>query len=158
MEYGPRALGARSVLIDPRNAKSPDKVRSTIKRRPAFQPFCPSMTNESAERYIVNPKKIENPFMILAFRATKQLIDDAPAIVFIDWSTRVQTVDRRYNRQYYDVLQTFGKATGVPVILNTSFNRSGEPIVFNPVQAIYDFKICKLDYLAIGHYLVKRKV
>ncbi len=157
MEYGPRALGARSVLVDPRNATSPDKVRSTIKRRPAFQPFCPSMTNESAGRYIINPKDIENPFMILAFRATQQLIDDAPAIVFIDSSTRVQTVERCYNRQYHDVLQTFGRVTGVPVLLNTSFNRSGEPIVFNPVQAIYDFKICKLDYLAIGHYLVKRR-
>jgi carbamoyltransferase len=156
MEYGPRALGARSVLIDPRNVKSPDKVRSTIKRRPVFQPFCPSITKESEQQYVINPKNIENPFMILAFRATQKLIDDAPAIVFIDSTTRVQTVERQYNNLYYDVLQTFGRETGIPVLLNTSFNRSGEPIVFNPSQAINDFKNCKLDYLAIGHYLAKR--
>jgi carbamoyltransferase len=158
MEYGPRALGARSVLIDPRNDKSPEKVRSTIKMRPAFQPFCPSIIKEYEQQYVINPKNIENPFMILAFRATQKLVDEAAAVVFIDSTTRVQTVERQYNDRYHDVLRTFGRETGVPVLLNTSFNRSGEPIVFNPSQAINDFKISKLDYLAIGHYLVKGRV
>ena len=157
MEYGPRALGARSVLIDPRSSESPNKVRSTIKNRPAFQPFCPSMLKESEDKYILNPKNVDNSFMIMAFRAKQRMIDEAPSVVFIDSSTRVQTVDNKYSRRYYDVLKAFDKRTGVPIILNTSFNRSGEPIVCTPEQAIRDFKISKLDFLAIGDYLVERK-
>lgn len=157
MEYGPRALGARSVLIDPRSSESPNKVRSTIKKRPVFQPFCPSMLKESEAKYILNPKNVDSSFMIMAFMAKQRMIDEAPSVVFIDSSTRVQTVDNKHNRRYYDVLKAFDKRTGVPIILNTSFNRSGEPIVCTPEQAIRDFKISKLDFLAIGDYLVERK-
>jgi carbamoyltransferase len=115
MEYGPRALGARSVLIDPRSRESPDKVRSTIKNRPAFQPFCPSMLKESEDKYLLNPKNVDSSFMILAFRAKQRMINETPSVVFIDSSTRVQTVDARYNRRYYEVLTAFGKETGVPI-------------------------------------------
>jgi len=157
MEYGPRALGARSVLIDPRSSDSPNKVRSTIKKRPAFQPFCPSMLKESEAKYILNPKNVDSSFMIMAFMAKQRMIDEAPSVVFKDSSTRVQTVDNRHNKRYYEVLKAFDKRTGIPIILNTSFNRSGEPIVCTPEQAIRDFKIGKLDFLAIGNYLVERK-
>ena len=157
MEYGPRALGARSVLIDPRSCDAPDRVRSTIKKRPAFQPFCPSMLKESEERYIFNPKKVDTSFMIIAFEAKQRMIDEAPSVVFKDSSTRVQTVSNKYNKRYYDAIKAFGKVTDVPILLNTSFNRSGEPIVCTPKEAIYDFKICKLDFLAIGNYLIENK-
>ncbi len=89
--------------------------------------------------------------------AKQRMIDEAPSVVFIDSSTRVQTVDNRHNKRYYDVLKAFDKRTGVPIILNTSFNRSGEPIVCTPEQAIRGFKISKLDFLAIGDYLAERK-
>ncbi|MCO5382257.1 MAG: hypothetical protein NHB15_09375 [Methanosarcina barkeri] len=155
MEYGPRALGARSILIDPRNTKSPDKIRSSIKNRPSFQPFCPSMLKDSERKYIANGKNVDSSFMTMAFQAKQEMVDEAPAVVFKDLSTRVQTVENKYNTSYYDALKAFGKETGTPILLNTSFNRSGEPIVYTPEEAIYDFKICNLDFLAIGNYLVE---
>lgn len=157
MEYGPRALGSRSVLITPKDPESPKKIRSTIKRRPPFQPFCPSMLKSCEKEYVQNPKSIDNPFMIITFTATPKMEEEAPAVVFVDKSARVQTVDDRFNKRYYDVIKSFGKATGTPILLNTSFNRSGEAIVYKPEQAIYDIEAGKLDYLAIGNYLIKNK-
>jgi carbamoyltransferase len=158
MEYGPRALGARSVLIDPRRDDAPNKVRSTIKQRPAFQPFCPSLLKKMEHRYIQNPKKVDSSFMTISFDAQQRMVDEAPAVVFIDRSTRVQTVNQNHNGRYHEVLVAFGKKTGVPIVLNTSFNRSGEPIVSTPEQAIHNFKACNLDFLAIGNYLVKKRM
>lgn len=157
MEYGPRALGARSILIDPRNTESPGKIRSTIKNRPSFQPFCPSMLKESENKYIYNKNHIDGSFMTMAFQAKQRMVDEAPAVVFKDLSTRVQTVGNNYNINYYETLKAFGKETGTPILLNTSFNRSGEPIVYTPEEAIFDFKSCNLDFLAIGNYLVESK-
>jgi len=155
MEYGPRALGSRSILIDPRDTKSPDKVRSSIKNRPSFQPFCPSMLKETEYKYIYNIKNVDSSFMTMAFQARQKMVEEAPAVVFKDLSTRVQTVENKHNKRYYQVIKAFGKETSTPILLNTSFNRSGEPIVCTPEEAIYDFKMCKLDFLAIGNYLVK---
>ncbi|MFX1392841.1 MAG: carbamoyltransferase [Promethearchaeota archaeon] len=157
MEYGPRALGARSVLIDPRRNESPKKVNSCIKKRPAFQPFCPSILTDDTKKYIDNPKNIDGSFMILAFDAKQRMIEEAPAVVFIDSTSRIQTVDRKYNNRYYDLIRSFGKETGVPILLNTSFNRSGEPIVCTLEDAVNDFKLTKLDALVIGHYFIKKK-
>ncbi len=156
MEYGPRALGARSVLIDPRSNEAPDKVRFTIKQRPAFQPFCPSLLKKAEQRYIQNPKNVNSSFMTISFDARQRMTDETPAVVFIDGSTRVQTVNQHCNGRYHNVLNAFGKKTGIPIVLNTSFNRSGEPIVSTPEQAIHDFIACNLDFLAIGNYLVKK--
>ncbi|HLC66787.1 MAG TPA: carbamoyltransferase C-terminal domain-containing protein, partial [Candidatus Nanoarchaeia archaeon] len=156
MEYGPRALGNRSVLISPLNPHSPFKVRSTIKKRPAFQPFCPSMLHEVEHRYVHNPKKVDALFMILTITAKDRMVEQAPAVVFPpDRSVRLQTVERETNPRYHALIRAFGKETGTPIVLNTSFNRSGEAIACTPAQAIANLTVGKLDYLAIGDYLVK---
>ncbi|UCD13218.1 MAG: hypothetical protein JSW60_06580 [Thermoplasmatales archaeon] len=157
MEYGPRALGSRSVLIDSRNPESPSKVRTSFKHRPAFQPYCPTILKEEERKYIENPKNVVASFMIMAFNAKQKMIKEAPAVVFIDSSVRQQSLERKHNPLYYDLIKSFYKETDIPIILNTSFNRSGEPIVCTPEQAIHDLKISKLDFLAIGNYLVKRR-
>lgn len=157
MEYGPRALGARSVLIDPRNPKSPSIIRSSIKKRPMFQPFCPSLLKEEESKYIDNPKNVNAPFMIITFNAKQRMIDEAPAVVFIDSSVRIQSVEKEYNKDFYNVIKAFNKETGVPIVLNTSFNMSGDPIVCTPEDAIKTFIKSKLDFLAIENYLVKKK-
>ncbi|MFC2162113.1 carbamoyltransferase [Candidatus Altiarchaeota archaeon] len=155
MEYGPRALGARSVLINPKNPGSPKKVRSTIKNRPEFQPFCPSIIAEAESEYIENPKGIYTPFMIITLTAREKMMQEAPAVVFRDYSVRVQSLDKQYNPEYHRLIRAFGNETGTPIVLNTSFNRSGEPIVYDPGHAIYDLKTCNLDYLAVGNYLIE---
>ncbi|MFX1277705.1 MAG: carbamoyltransferase [Promethearchaeota archaeon] len=156
MEYGPRALGCRSVLIDPRNPKSPSMVNTKFKHRPAFQPYCPSILREEESHYINNPKKIDASFMIMAFNTKPDMIKEAPAVVFTDHTSRIQVVDKKYNKKFYDLLEYFYKETKVPILLNTSFNRAGEPIVCKPEEAINDFIITNLDYLVMGNYLITK--
>jgi carbamoyltransferase len=157
MEYGPRALGARSVIADPRNSDICNKIRNTIKNRPAFQPFCQSLTKTAEKKYLMNPKNIDASFMIMAFDSTTKGIKECPAVVHIDNTIRPQVVDKKINKKYYDLIKLFGKETGVPVILNTSFNKSGEPIVRTPEEAIFDFYTAPLDFLAVGDYILERK-
>jgi carbamoyltransferase len=140
--------------LDPRRLDSPHKIRSTIKRRPAFQPFCPCVLKDAERAYIDNPKSVEGSFMIMAFQSTQRMEEEAPAGVFVDGNARVQIVNDDYIPQYYQLLKAFGNETGVPAVLNTSFNRSGEPIVRRPDEAIHDLISCRLDYLLIGNYLV----
>lgn len=157
MEYGPRALGARSILADPRTLESPRKIRASIKKRPSFQPFCPSMQKDAEKKYIFNPKEVDSSFMIIAFDAKQRMVNEAPAVVFVDNSTRIQTVKKDSNRQYYDTIKSFGKVTGIPILLNTSFNKSGEPIVCTPNQALYDLRTTGLDFVVIENFLVRKK-
>ncbi len=157
MEYGPRALGARSILADSRTLDSPKKIRATIKKRPHFEPFCPSMLKEAEDDYIFKPKEVDSSFMIIAFDAKQRMINEAPAVVFIDNSTRIQTVRREFNKQFYDAIKSFAKATGTPILLNTSFNKSGEPIVCTPNQALHDFRTTGLDFVVIENFLVRKK-
>ena len=156
MEFGPRALGARSVLISPKKLENKEKILSTIKKRPEFQPFCPSITHESMRDYVINDKNSEVPFMILALTGTEKMVEDAPATTFIDKSVRVQEVKREINPEFHSLISNFGNISGTPVLLNTSFNKSGHAIVHTPEQALYDLKNSGLDYLVLENYLVKK--
>jgi carbamoyltransferase len=156
MEFGPRALGARSVLISPKKLENKKKILSTIKKRPEFQPFCPSITHESMKDYVINDKNSEVPFMILALTGTEKMIKEAPATTFIDKSIRAQDVKREINPEFHSLISNFGNISGTPVLLNTSFNKSGQAIVHTPEQALYDLKNSGLDYLVLENYLVKK--
>ena len=156
MEFGPRALGARSVFISPKKLENKKKILSTIKKRPEFQPFCPSITHESMKDYVINDKNSEAPFMILALTGTEKMVKEAPATTFIDKSIRVQDVKREINPEFHSLISNFGNVSGTPVLLNTSFNRSGQAIVHTPEQALHDLKFSGLDCLVLENYLVKK--
>jgi carbamoyltransferase len=154
MEAGPRALGQRSILADPRHVGSRDRVNAVIKYRELWRPFCPSMTVEAADRYL--ERWDDAPFMVIAFRATEALKRDAPAIVHVDGSVRVQLVNAEVNPLYHRLLQRFEIRTGVPVLLNTSFNVKGEPIVCTTVDALRTFYGTGMDAVALGNFLLKK--
>lgn len=155
MEAGPRALGARSILADPRRIESRDRVNEVIKYRELWRPFCPSMTEAGAARYL--ERYTYAPFMIMTFRATERAVDEIPAVVHVDRTTRPQIVDSRSNPRYFGLLRAFEKLTGVPVLLNTSFNIKGEPIVCTPQDAIRTTFATGLDALAVGSFLVVKE-
>ena len=152
LEGGPRALGARSILADPRDIESRDRVNSAIKFREYWRPFCPSILEEKANRYM--KRSVSAPFMILAFDATDEAKNECPGVVHVDNTLRAQTVGKDYNQRYYDLLCAFEKKTGVGVILNTSFNIKGEAIVASPRDALRTFWSTGIDALAIGSCLV----
>jgi carbamoyltransferase len=154
MEAGQRALGQRSILADPRNVANRDKVNAIIKFREYWRPFCPSMTEECAPRYF--DRYTEAPYMIIAFDANDRLKAEAPAIVHIDGTSRVQFVNRERAPRYHRLLTEFEKLTGVPVLLNTSFNVKGEPIVCTPKDALRTFWSTGLEVLAIGDFVVRK--
>jgi len=154
MEAGPRALGARSILADPRTADARDRVNAAIKFREYWRPFCPSVTAESAGRFLDHPA--DAPYMILAFRATAEAARKLPGVVHVDRTVRPQTVDRVSNPRYHGLLQSFERRTGVPVVLNTSFNVKGEPIVCSPRDALRTFWTTGLDALVIGPFVVEK--
>ena len=154
LEGGPRALGARSILADPRRVEARDRVNQAIKFREYWRPFCPALTVESKDRFM--QKAVEAPFMILAFDATEEAARCVPAVVHVDGTMRVQTVARAQNPAYYDLLKAFERLTGVPVLLNTSFNIKGEPIVASPRDALRTFWTTGLDALAIGSFLIRK--
>jgi carbamoyltransferase len=154
MEAGPRALGQRSILADPRKIENRDKVNAIIKFREYWRPFCPSMLREAADRYF--DEWTDAPFMILSFVANEKLKQDAPAIVHVDGTSRVQLVDREVLPKYHRLISAFEKRTGVPVLLNTSFNVKGEPIVCTTQDALRTFWSTGLEVLALGDYLVRK--
>ncbi len=154
MEWGPRALGNRSILADPRNPKMKDLINQYVKFREEFRPFCPSMLAEVASEYLEGA--YPSPFMILTFKVPKEKRKEIPAVVHVDGTVRPQTVEKQINPKFYRLIKSFEDITSVPVILNTSFNVAGEPIVCRPEEAIRTFYSCGMDYLAIGNYLLKK--
>ena len=154
MEAGPRALGQRSILADPRSAEQRDKVNAVIKFREDWRPFCPSITAEAMDRYF--DRYTEAPFMIVAFPARPTMAQDAPAVVHVDGTVRVQMVRREANPRYHRLIEAFGHRTGVPVVLNTSFNVKGEPIVCTITDALRTFWSTGLETLAVGDYLIRK--
>jgi carbamoyltransferase len=154
MEGGPRALGSRSILADPRSADARDRVNAAIKFREYWRPFCPSLLEEEAPRFMHRAARA--PFMILAFEATREASELCPAVVHVDNTMRVQTVDEQSNPRYYHLLKAFGRRTGVPVLLNTSFNIKGEAIVCSPRDALRTFWSTGIDALAIGNCLLEK--
>jgi len=156
MEFGPRALGNRSIIADPRNNNSPEKIRKKIKKRPVFQPFCQSIAKGSEKDYVNNNKDIDASFMAVAFEATEKAIKKTPAVVHIDKSCRPQVLKKSVNERFYNLIDKFRKHAGVGAVLNTSFNSSGDAIVNAPEQAIKYLLNKKINYLAIGDYLLQR--
>ena len=154
LEGGPRALGARSILADPRDVRARDRVNAAIKFREYWRPFCPSMTTAAAPRYL--EKCASAPFMVVAFEATEEAKRRIPAVVHVDGTVRVQTVSAKTNPIYHRLLEAFERRTGVPVLLNTSFNIKGEAMVCSPRDALRTFWSTGIDAVAIGQCLVKK--
>lgn len=151
-EFGPRALGHRSILADPRRAEMKDILNAKVKHREGFRPFAPAVLAENVSDFF--ELSIESPYMLLVapVRAEKRHL--VPAIVHVDGTARVQTVTRAENGRYRELIEWFNRLTGTPVVLNTSFNDRGEPIVETPQQALGFFGPSQLDYLVIDDYLV----
>lgn len=155
-EFGPRALGNRSILIDPRKATNKDLVNSKIKFRESFRPFAPSALEEYAKKYF-ETNGVKSPYMILAFDVKKNKRRIIPAVTHVDGTARVQTVNKKQNLKYWKLINEFYKLSKVPVVLNTSFNRMGEPIVNTPEEAIACFQGSGLDAVVLGDYLILKK-
>jgi carbamoyltransferase len=159
MEFGPRALGNRSILADPRNPTMRDHVNSLIKKREGFRPFAPAVIVEAAAKFFHMEKGEEETFahMLYVVPVRPQYWTQLPAITHVDGSARVQTVWREQNERFWMLLSEFGRLTGVPILLNTSFNVRSQPIVCNPKEAIETFVLANLDALVIGNYVLVRK-
>ncbi len=153
-EAGPRALGNRSLLADPRRADMKRIINSRIKRREDFRPFAPVVLFDAASEFfdMSQPER----FMTVAVRVHPHMTHKIPAVVHVDGTARVQTVERKHNAAYYDLIEAFGEITGVPVLLNTSFNER-EPIVARPEEAIACFQRAEIDVLAIGDFYVENQ-
>jgi carbamoyltransferase len=154
MEFGPRALGNRSILADPRRKDMKDTLNSRIKYREPFRPFCPSILAERVEDYFET--NYPSPFMVTAYRIKQQQRDRIPAVTHGDGTGRLQTVERGVNPLYWKLIRRFEEVTGVPVLLNTSFNEN-EPIVHTPTQAIDCFLRTRMDILSIGSYILYKE-
>lgn len=153
-EFGPRALGNRSILADPRDANMRDTLNIRIKHRESFRPFAPACLRERAGAYF--DLDCETPFMLLICPVTDRARAEIPAVVHADGTSRVQTVDSNANPDLYRTITEFDRITGVPVVINTSFNVSGEAIVENATDAIESFLFMDIDYLAIGNHWVAK--
>jgi len=152
MEWGPRALGNRSILADPRNAKMKDILNEKIKHRESFRPFAPSILEEHVSDYF--DMDIPSPYML--FVAKVKQPDKIPAVTHVDGTGRLQTVSKSSNPLYYDLINEFYNLTEIPVIINTSMNVMGEPIVNTPEQAYNMILKTDMDYLVMGNYVIKK--
>jgi len=175
MEFGPRALGARSILGDPRSDKMQKNLNLKVKYRESFRPFAPSVLKEDVSNWF--ELNVDSPYMLMVARvkADRQFsmtdeqkklfgIDklnvkrsQIPAVTHVDYSSRIQSVDKKTNKYFYDLLYKFKEKTGCPVLVNTSFNVRGEPIVNTPTDAFNCFMGTELDYLVIGNCILDKK-
>ena len=153
MEFGPRALGNRSIVADPRRAEMKDILNSRIKRREPFRPFAPSILEERVGDYFDH--SYPSPFMLMTYRVKPGKRSEIPAPTHVDGTGRLQTVNREQNPSYWRLVSEFERLTGVPVVLNTSFNEN-EPVVRAPEEAIECFLRTRMDVLTIGNYLVEK--
>jgi len=174
MEFGPRALGGRSILADPRSEKMQKELNLKVKFRESFRPFAPSVLREDVSSWF--EIDYDSPYMLLVadINSNKKIemtneekklfgIDklnvkrsEIPAVTHVDYSARIQTVTKNTNSRYYDLLSKFKEKTGCPVIVNTSFNVRGEPIVNSPTDAFNCFMGTELDYLIIGDCIIDK--
>ena len=174
MEFGPRALGGRSILGDPRSDKMQKNLNLKVKYRESFRPFAPSVLREDLSEWF--DMDADSPYMLLVANVnTKKIIDmnkeqkklfgidklnikrsEIPAVTHVDYSARVQTINKKTNKRYYDLISKFKEKTGCPVIVNTSFNVRGEPIVNSPTDAFNCFMGTELDYLVIGNCVLEK--
>jgi carbamoyltransferase len=153
-EFGPRALGNRSIIADPRNPAMKDVLNARVKHRQPFRPFAPIVLAERASEIFEGEE--DSPFMLLAKNVVPEWRNRVPAIVHVDGTARVQTVRREHNERLYLLLKEFESLTGVPVLLNTSFNIRGEPIVETPADAMKCFLSTGIDYLAMHDLLINK--
>jgi len=153
MEWGPRALGARSILCDPRRADAKDLLNGKIKRRESFRPFAPSICRENVHEWFEADTDV--PFMMQVLPIREEKRTEVPAITHVDGSGRLQTVTAQHNSIYYKLIRAFGDKTGVPILLNTSFNEN-EPIVCKPQEAIECFLRTNMDVLVLNNIVVQR--
>jgi len=182
MEFGPRALGSRSILGDPRNPAMQSVVNLKIKQRESFRPFAPSVLKERAAEYFALPAESESPYMLLVapiLEKHRAAISDAdretmttnpdlrrrvnivrstlPAITHVDYSARLQTVDEERHGRLYRLLKAFERVTGCPMLVNTSFNVRGEPIVCSPAEALRCFRATDMDALVLEDFVLRKE-
>jgi carbamoyltransferase len=158
-EWGPRALGHRSILADPRRGDMKDLVNVKIKFREPFRPFAPSVLAEQTEDYFVLPeaaKHYPGRFMLYVVDVREDKRHLIPAVTHVDGTGRLQTVHQGVSPRYHRLIDTFGHATGVPIILNTSFNLKGEPIVNTPQEAFNTFSLSGMDMLVLGDHVIEK--
>ncbi|MCP4687682.1 MAG: carbamoyltransferase [Desulfobacterales bacterium] len=158
MEFGPRALGNRSILADPRDPGMRDHVNGLVKKREGFRPFAPAVTEEEASRFFEIGEGEESlyAYMLYVTRVQAEYREKLPAITHVDGSARVQTVSKKENPKFWTLLDKFRELSGMSVVLNTSFNLQGQPIVCTPTEAVETFLASGIDALAIGNYMVTR--
>ncbi|KRR06487.1 nodulation protein [Bradyrhizobium jicamae] len=157
-EFGPRALGNRSILADPRPAANKDRINAMVKKREGYRPFAPSVLEEDAREFFDLPDGTrELPFMNFVVRVRNSMHGLLGAITHVDGTARLQTVSRKTNPAYWELINEFKKRTGIPVLLNTSFNNNAEPIVDSVADAIATFLTTELDGLVVGPFLVKKR-
>jgi carbamoyltransferase len=154
MEFGPRALGSRSILADPRDPEMTAKVNNAVKFREWWRPFAPSMKKEAAGEFLESAT--DSPFMVLTAQVRLDKRSVIPAVTHVDGSARPQTVEKEINPLYWRLIDEFEKRTGVPVVMNTSFNLRGEAIVHTPTDAIRTFFSSGMDALVMGNFLVNK--
>lgn len=154
MEVGPRALGSRSILANPAFPDMKDKINAEVKFREAYRPFAPSAILEAKDEFF--DLEVEAPFMLKVCQVHQDKQSIIPAVTHVDGSARLQTVGKELHPRYYEVIQKLGTKTGVPVVLNTSFNIQGEPVVESPKDAIRCFWSTGLDALVIGNYVLRK--
>ena len=154
-EFGPRALGNRSILASPNPSKMRDIINKNVKFRESFRPFAPAILEEYSKDYF----EINQPseYMLIACNVKPKMKKYIPATVHVDNTCRVQTVTRKSNLKFYNLLKSMYHKTNVPVLLNTSFNIKGQPIVNSPKDAILCFLKYNIDFLFIGEYILKKK-
>ena len=151
-EYGPRSLGNRSILADSRKSLMKDILNKRVKHREVFRPFAPSIMDIFSKKYF--DLNCDSPYMLLVAKVKKKKI--IPSVTHVDGTARVQTVSKISNKKFYDLINNFYKITGVPCVLNTSFNDAGDPIVESPLDALETLIKCDMDYLYIDQFLIKR--
>lgn len=158
MEWGPRALGNRSILAAATSQEMQDIINAKVKHREMFRPFAPVILREHTKEYFITDKNISisADYMLMVYPFRKSVQKLVPAVVHVDGTGRLQTIDKKSNPKYYKLINSYYKKTGIPLILNTSFNVKGEPIVCTPEDAIKCFLNTEIDYLIIGNYLIKK--
>src|SRR4029077_8371825 len=157
MEFGPRALGHRSILADPGHPDMRDRINAMVKMREAFRPFAPAVSLEEVHRWFEVSPGTELPFMIMTVDVRQEFRHALPAITHVNGSARVQTVSKRDNPEFHELLRAVGRATGREMVLNTSFNVKGQPIVNTPREALDTFLETGIEFLFLENRLVRRR-
>ncbi len=159
MEFGPRALGSRSILSNPCNPKMQEILNIKVKHREKFRPFAPVVCEDDAPKFFECDIPIPEPtdFMLMVYPIKAKYHKDIPAVTHVDGSGRLQTIRKFQNQKYYDLIKEFGKLSGIPILINTSFNIRGEPIICNPEDAYMCMMGTGIDYLVMDKFLIKRE-